>query len=262
MSHSERQDPTKRYGQVFKYSTAKAENLLPEKSEKNEQHYRLRHLNTGRLIIDQEIEYQGIKIRTIGLSPHLVIKSLVDRFSEKNFDKEGLVLKSLDELENFSNFEIENIENCDSTPIDYEDLDRRSRFRIFSTSPSLDTRIVRNSCVQIQHVMTDMYITYKEETVFNSKMPVLAAKKIESELNVSDLTGRESQFKSKRELNASKGEMEQLYCEVDDDDIQTGSRDAVELKPGRTNDDAFFIIPEDDEIIKNLLFIQTAVDQL
>ena len=33
------------------------------------------------------------------------------------------------------------------SPIDYEDLDRRSRFKIISTSPSLDKRIKKNSCV-------------------------------------------------------------------------------------------------------------------
>ena len=35
-----------------------------------------------------------------------------------------------------------------------------------------------------------------------------------------------------------------LFYPVDDDDIQSGTRDAIELKPARSNEDAFFIIPE------------------
>lgn len=47
-----------------------------------------------------------------------------------------------------------------------EALDQRSRFRIISTSPSLDTRIKQNSCVQIQHVATEMYLSYETSTSF------------------------------------------------------------------------------------------------
>ena len=55
---------------------------------------------------------------------------------------------------------------------------------------------------------------------------------------------------------------EKLFCEVDDDDIQSGSRDAIELKPARSNEDAFFIIPESVTMVQNILFIQTAIDAL
>jgi len=44
--------------------------------------YRLRHLNTGRLVIDKEIEVDGVKIRTLCLGPHVRIKNL-PFFSEK-----------------------------------------------------------------------------------------------------------------------------------------------------------------------------------
>lgn len=53
-----------------------------------------------------------------------------------------------------------------------------------------------------------------------------------------------------------------LYNPLDDDDIQSGSRDAIELKPARSNEDAFFIIPENPETLKSILFIQISIDQL
>jgi len=49
---------------------------------------------------------------------------------------------------------------------------------------------------------------------------------------------------------------------VDIDDIQSGSRDAVELTPARSNEDAFFIIPEQKSVLNSILFIQTAIDLL
>ena len=49
---------------------------------------------------------------------------------------------------------------------------------------------------------------------------------------------------------------------VDDDDIQSGTREAIELKPEKSNENAFFIIPENKSMLQNILFIQTAVDQL
>lgn len=55
---------------------------------------------------------------------------------------------------------------------------------------------------------------------------------------------------------------EVLYQPVDDDDIQSGSRDAIELKPARSNEDAFFIINEDDNVLQNILIIQSSIDQL
>jgi hypothetical protein len=76
-----RQDVDKRFGKVFSYS--KKSSLDGGKGEDNL--YRLRHLNTGRLVIDQEIIYNGIKIRTLGLAPHLVIEDLA-KFSEKSID--------------------------------------------------------------------------------------------------------------------------------------------------------------------------------
>lgn len=55
--------------------------------------------------------------------------------------------------------------------------------------------------------------------------------------------------RSTSDLNISRGLGEKLYCEVDDDDIQSGTRDAIELKPSRSNEDAFFIMPENVKLI-------------
>jgi hypothetical protein len=53
-----------------------------------------------------------------------------------------------------------------------------------------------------------------------------------------------------------------LFYPVDDDDIQSGSKDAIELKPAKSNEDAFFIIPEKPEVLKSILFIQISIDLL
>ena len=45
-------------------------------------------------------------------------------------------------------------------------------------------------------------------------------------------------------LNNTKLMGDNLFNEVDDEDIQNGTRDAIELKPARSNEDAFFILPE------------------
>ena len=61
---------------------------------------------------------------------------------------------------------------------------------------------------------------------------------------------------------ASNSETDILYSPVDIDDIQSGTRDAIELKPAKSNEDAFFIIPENEAYLQNILFIQTAIDLL
>jgi hypothetical protein len=94
-------------------------------------------------VIDQEILYNGINMRTLGLSPHLTAKNLA-QLSDKQFDGAQEEIKLLD---NPTNYEMEAIE--DGTPKNYEELDLRSRFRIISTSPSVDPRIKAHSCVQI-----------------------------------------------------------------------------------------------------------------
>jgi len=56
-------------------------------------------------------------------------------------------------------------------------------------------------------------------------------------------------------LSTNKIGNDKLFWPVDDDDLQSGTRDAIELKPARSNEDAFFIIPERQSVLENILFI-------
>jgi hypothetical protein len=116
----------------------------------------------------------------------------------------------------------------------------------------LDTRIKSNSCVQIQHVASERYLSYETKTTFTG-----AARASDS--RPQDEEARKSQTAGSR--LAGDGS-DRLYWPVDDDDIQAGSRDAVELKPSRSNEDAFFVIPENPSVLQSILFIQTAIDLL
>jgi len=49
--------------------------------------------------------------------------------------------------------------------------------------------------------------------------------------------------------------IEKLFWPVDDGDIYNGSRDAIELKPARSNEDAFFLVPENNKTLACILFI-------
>ena len=109
------------------------------------------------MVIDQELDMNGIKMRTLGLAPHLVAKNL-HNLSDKLVESVAIDLK---ELSNPDNYVVE--KDVEGYPKNYEELDRRSRFRIITTSPSLDTRIKSNSCVQIQHVNSEMYLSYERK---------------------------------------------------------------------------------------------------
>jgi hypothetical protein len=76
------------------------------------------------------------------------------------------VQKAIDEIDVMNRFRIS--EDLPTAPKTYNELDQRSLLRIISTSPSLDNRIKINSCVQIQHVMTDMFLSYKLTASFQA----------------------------------------------------------------------------------------------
>jgi len=102
-------------------------------------------------------------MRTLGLSPHLVLKNL-GNYSERSIDLIQQEMQCLDDAESFV---IEDY--AEGKPRDYADLDQKSRFRIISTSPSLDDRIKSNSCVQIQHVSSEMFLSYDTKATFKFK---------------------------------------------------------------------------------------------
>jgi hypothetical protein len=86
---------------------------------------------------------QGGRMRTLGLSPHFCLKNLEalsDRVCESVTDE---IKKAQDP----SYYELDRAKEVSYAPKTYEEIDYRSRFRIISTSPSLNPRITVNSCV-------------------------------------------------------------------------------------------------------------------
>jgi hypothetical protein len=88
--------------------------------------FRLRHLNTGRLVVMKEMIQKDHTILTVGLSEHLGIDIVVNKSG--NGSKCNL--------------------NC--TNMDYlNDLERYSIFRLISTGLARETDIKANTSVQI-----------------------------------------------------------------------------------------------------------------
>jgi hypothetical protein len=111
-------------------------------------------------VIDQEIEVGGNLVRTLGLAPPMEFTDLAS-LSERQIESVKIPLKTLDQAKFYKM-----TSSSPECPKDYYELDRRSRFRIISTSPSLDTRIQSNSCVQIQHVASEMYLSNDTRSQF------------------------------------------------------------------------------------------------
>lgn len=57
--------------------------------------YRLRHLATGRLVIDQDINYNGVQLKTLGLSPHIIARNL-EKLSDRHVE---LAKKDLEQFD-------------------------------------------------------------------------------------------------------------------------------------------------------------------
>lgn len=173
-------DINDRVGKVFSYSDTGG--LGRDTEQKDDVHYRFRHINTGRLVIDQEIEQERGSIRTLGLSPHLVpknLKALSDHFCDG-------CAEELDRLNDTSNFDIDRGHQSAYAPRTYDEIDVRSRFRIISTSPSLDPRIKTNSCVQIQHVESGFYLSYAQHGALE---PGVSSDKGQNDAGATDKAG-------------------------------------------------------------------------
>ena len=111
--------------------------------------FRLRHLNTGRLVTVQEITYNGQKITTLGLAPHL------------NLEANPNPGKGQD------NYRIS--DKADKI----RDLEENTLFTFLSTNVDNDSRIKNFSCVKIQHVKSQLYLSMKKKALFNVKPKVL-----------------------------------------------------------------------------------------
>ena len=91
--------------------------------------FRLRHLNTGRLVVQQEIEYNGNTIRTIGLSEHY------PEVSKMYINKAGKQTVHMP----LTQEQTEAIKKMESNSI----------FRLVSTGVDTDNRIRSGTSVQI-----------------------------------------------------------------------------------------------------------------
>jgi hypothetical protein len=103
-------------------------------------HFRLRHLNTGRLIVSQSITREEfskednkkvtVNLLTLGLSEHLGINIEVE---SRNQNSSKATLKCAD--------------------VNYmKKLEENSVFRLVSTGVDTESGILQNTSVQIQHV--------------------------------------------------------------------------------------------------------------
>ena len=84
----------------MRYSTQGGIQKNTDASKVEEIHYRLRHLNTGRLVINQEISFNGISLLTLGLSPHIQYKNLSD-YSEQGIENIQGDMMKLDQADQF-----------------------------------------------------------------------------------------------------------------------------------------------------------------
>jgi hypothetical protein len=112
-------------GRICQYSG----NSSNETAKAGGMHFRLRHLNTGRLVVMQEIEHSGQKMLTVGLSEHLGV--------DISIHSKGLSSKCLLTTNNQEYMQL---------------LEENSIFRLVSTGVDMESGIASNTSVQIQHV--------------------------------------------------------------------------------------------------------------
>lgn len=95
-------DNNDRPGRVFVYSVSGGiGSKNPTQSSTDDTQYRLRHLNTGRLVIDQYIDINGVKMRTLGLGPHLSCKN-ISTLSDKLIETVRSEVELIDNGDNFN----------------------------------------------------------------------------------------------------------------------------------------------------------------
>ena len=100
--------------------------------------FRLRHLNTGRLVVAQEVTFHGKSIKTVGLEQHYPVTVTVKR-EEGKFER---VESPIDKYQRQ----------------DIDQVARNSLFRLVSTGVDIDNRIRPATSVQIQHVESQGFI--------------------------------------------------------------------------------------------------------
>lgn len=107
--------------------------------------FRLRHLNTGRLVSVQDITYNGQRITTLGLAPHLNLEPNLNPIKGQDAYKIAMRAEKVKELE------------------------ESTLFSFISTNVDNDSRIKNFACVKIQHVKSQLYLSMKKKALFNVK---------------------------------------------------------------------------------------------
>jgi hypothetical protein len=88
--------------------------------------YRIRHINTGRIIVLQQINHNKQLISTLGLEGHV---------------------------------DVHDSAKC-------ENLRNKSLFRLTSTTVDIDNKIRTGTCVKIQHVESGFFLSTKAENTY------------------------------------------------------------------------------------------------
>lgn len=104
--------------------------------------FRLRHLNTGRLVTVQEIMFGNQKVTTLGLAEHL---TLVENPNPARSGDNYLIKEERDRV---------------------AELEENTLFSFISTNVDNDSRVKNFSCVKIQHVKTQLFLSMKKRALF------------------------------------------------------------------------------------------------
>lgn len=194
---------------------------------KNMYCYRLRHLNTGRLVRIQEVTIRGKKITSLGLSDHITENNVKDLLDVTLF-------------------------NLYSTTVD---TDNRIR-----TGTSLKIQSAKSK----EYLSTKADIEWTGGVQGGGERSGSKQnKRPKGKDSMEDILRATSQaevagIKGKR----NKGKRTGIYHPLDDDELYNCRNNVIELSKKASNEDAFLITLVDHSEVKDLLFIQTVSAQL
>ena len=109
--------------------------------------FRLRHLNTGRLVTVQTIDFKGEKVVTLGLAEHIKLKP------NPNPVRAG------------DNYRIAD------APEFIQTLEDNTLFSFVPTNVDDDSRIKDLSCVKLQHCKSGLFVSMKASAIFEVPPP-------------------------------------------------------------------------------------------
>ena len=109
--------------------------------------FRLRHLNTGRLVTVQTIDFKGEKVVTLGLAEHIKLKP------------------------NPSPVRAGDTYRIADTPEFIQKLEDNTLFSFVPTNVDDDSRIKNMSCVKLQHCKSGLFVSMKANAIFEVVPP-------------------------------------------------------------------------------------------